>query len=99
MKNKKLLICLLAILAVAVLVLSSCQKTEEKAKEAAAAVEEKVEEVKEEAAEVVDTAKEEAAAAVDTAKEEVAAARLAHLLCPDLALGGLVLRLSLPHQS
>ena len=74
MKNKKLLICLLAILAVAVLVLSSCQKTEEKAKEAAAAVEEKVEEVKEEAAEVVDTAKEEAAAAVDTAKEEVAAA-------------------------
>ena len=74
MKNKKLLICLLAILAVAVLVLSSCQKTEEKAKEAAAAVEEKVEEVKEESAEVVDTAKEEAAAAVDTAKEEVAAA-------------------------
>ena len=74
MKNKKLLICLVAILAVLVLVLSSCQKTEEKAKEAAAAVEEKVEEVKEEAAEVVDTAKEEAAAAVDTAKEEVAAA-------------------------
>ena len=86
MKNKKLLIALLAILAVAVLVLSSCQKTEEKAKEAAAAVEEKVEEVKEEAAEVaekveeaVDTAKEEVAdaaekveEAVDTAKEEAA---------------------------
>ena len=67
MKNKKLLIALVAILAVAVLVLSSCQKTEEKAKEAAAAVEEKVEEVKEEV-------KEEAAAAVDTAKEEVAEA-------------------------
>ena len=81
MKNKKLLIGLLAILAVAVLMLSSCQKTEEKAKEAAAAVEEKVEEVKEEAAQAVDTAKEEVAEAagkveeaVDTAKEEVAEA-------------------------
>ncbi len=85
MKNKKLLIALVAILAVAVLVLSSCQKTEEKAKEAAAAVEEKAEEVKEEvkeeAAEAaekveekVEEVKEEAAAAVDTAKEEVAEA-------------------------
>ena len=83
MKNKKLLIALLAILAVAVLVLSSCQKTEEKAKEAAATVEEKVEEVKEEvkeeAAEAaekveekVEEVKEEAAAAVEEVKEEAA---------------------------
>ena len=83
MKNKKLLIGLLAILAVVVLVLSSCQKTEEKAKEAAAAVEEKVEEVKEEvkeeAAEAaekveekVEEVKEEAAAAVEEVKEEAA---------------------------
>ena len=64
MKNKKLLIALLAILAVAVLVLSSCQKTEEKAKEAAAAVEEKVEGVKEEV-------KEEAAEAAEKVEEKV----------------------------
>ena len=69
MKNKKLLIALLAILAVAVLVLSSCQKTEEKAKEATAAVEEKVEEVKEEA---VDTAKEEVADAAEKVEEAAA---------------------------
>ena len=74
MKNKKLLVCLLAILAVLVLVLSSCQKTEEKAKEVTEKVEEKVEEIKEEVAEAADTAKEEVAAAVDTAKEEAAEA-------------------------
>ena len=83
MKNKKLLIGLLAILAVVVLVLSSCQKTEEKAKETAAAVEEKVEEVKEEVKEEtaeaaekveekVEEVKEEAAAAVEEVKEEAA---------------------------
>ena len=83
MKNKKLLIALVAILAVAVLVLSSCQKTEEKAKETAAAVEEKVEEVKEEVKEEtaeaaekveekVEEVKEEAAAAVEEVKEEAA---------------------------
>jgi len=82
MKNKKLLIGLLAILAVVVLMLSSCQKTEEKAKETAAAVEEKVEEVKEEvkeetaeAAEKVEEKVEEvkeAAAAVEEVKEEAA---------------------------
>ena len=83
MKNKKLLIGLLAILAVVVLMLSSCQKTEEKAKETAAAVEEKVEEVKEEVKEEtaeaaekveekVEEVKEEAAAAVEEVKEEAA---------------------------
>ena len=83
MKNKKLLIGLLAILAVVVLVLSSCQKTEEKAKETAAAVEEKVEEVKEEVKEEtaeaaekveekVEEVKEEAATAVEEVKEEAA---------------------------
>ena len=74
MKNKKLLIGLLAILAVAMLVLSSCSKTEEKAKEAAAAVEEKVEEVKEEAAEAAEAVSEKAEEAVEAAKEEVAEA-------------------------
>ena len=83
MKNKKLLIGLLAILAVVVLMLSSCQKTEEKAKETAAAVEEKVEEVKEEVKEEtaeaaekveekVEEVREEAAAAVEEVKEEAA---------------------------
>ena len=71
MKNKKLLICLLAILAVAVLVLSSCQKTEEKAKEAAAAVEEKVEEVKEEVKEEAAEAAEKAEEKAEEVKEEV----------------------------
>lgn len=81
MKNKKLLIGLLAILAIAALVLSSCSKTEEKAKEAATAVVETVETAKEEVAEpaekaeeAVETAKEEVAEAVETAKEEVAEA-------------------------
>ena len=71
MKNKKLLIALLAILAVAVLVLSSCQKTEEKAKEAAAAVEEKVEEVKEEVKEEAAEAAEKVEEKVEEVKEEV----------------------------
>ena len=74
MKNKKLLICLLAILAVAVLVLSSCSKTEEKAKEAAATVEEKVEEVKEEVKEEAAEAAEKAEEKVEEVKEEAAAA-------------------------
>ena len=72
MKNKKLLIALLAILAVAVLVLSSCQKTEEKAKEAAAAVEEKVEGVKEEVKEEAAEAAEKVEEKVEEVKEEAA---------------------------
>ena len=74
MKNKKLLIALLAILAVAVLVLSSCQKTEEKAKETAAAVEEKVEEVKEEVKEEGAEAAEKVEEKVEEVKEEAAEA-------------------------
>ena len=73
MKNKKLLIGLLAILAVVVLMLSSCQKTEEKAKEAAATVEEKVEEVKEEVKEETAEAAEKVEEKVEEVKEEAAA--------------------------
>ena len=72
MKNKKLLIGLLAILAVVVLMLSSCQKTEEKAKEAAAAVEEKVEGVKEEVKEEAAEAAEKVEEKVEEVKEEAA---------------------------
>ena len=72
MKNKKLLIGLLAILAVVVLMLSSCQKTEEKAKEAAATVEEKVEEVKEEVKEEAAEAAEKVEEKVEEVKEEAA---------------------------
>ena len=88
MKNKKVLIGILALLVIAALALTSCSKTEEKAKEATAAVEAAVDTAKEEVAEAaeqvgeaVDTAKEEVAEAaeqvgeaVETAKEEVAGA-------------------------
>ena len=71
MKNKKVLILLLAIIAVVALVLSGCSK---KTEEAAEEVKQTVEEKAEEAAATVEEKAEEAAAAVEEKTEEVAAA-------------------------
>ncbi len=78
MKNKKVLIGLLAILLIAAVVLTSCsnnkteEKVEQKVEEAAAAVEEAADTAKEEVAEKAEEAAAAVEEAADTAKEEAA---------------------------